>query len=202
MLKIAVLGSTRGTDLQPLLDAQIAKTLGDAEIVLVISNDPTAEILNKARMAGVEQHAFDTKQLSREDFEDQVLTLLKRRNIDLILLIGFMRILSDKFVKEYDHKILNIHPSLLPKYAGGMNNNVHEQVLQNKDKVTGCTLHYVTATVDAGPVYAQQHVPVAPDDTVDTLKTKVQKAEQELLLQAVRELADKQNNAWTYYSRN
>ena len=189
MLRIAVLGSTRGTDLQALLDARAAKTLGDADIVLVISNDPAAEILNKARMAGVEDHAFDTKALSREDFEEQVLTLLKRRNVDLILLIGFMRILSDKFVKEYDHKILNIHPSLLPKYAGGMNNNVHEAVLKNKDSVTGCTLHYVTANVDEGPIYAQKQVPVVSDDTVETLKAKVQQAEQELLLQAVRELA-------------
>lgn len=190
MLKIAVLGSTRGTDLQPLLDAQVAKTLGNAEIVLVVSNNPAAEILNKAQMAGVENHAFDGKALSREDFETQVLTLLKRRKVDLVLLIGFMRILSDNFVKEFDHKILNIHPSLLPKYAGGMNNNVHEEVLKNKDLVTGCTLHYVTANVDEGPIYAQKEVVVASDDTIETLKAKVQAAEQELLLQAVRDLAN------------
>jgi formyltetrahydrofolate-dependent phosphoribosylglycinamide formyltransferase len=188
MLKIAVLGSTRGTDLQPLLEAQAQKTLGDAEIVLVISNNPAAEILNKARLAGVEDHAIDTK--DRADFEDQVLALLQRRNIDLILLIGFMRILSEKFVKAYDHKILNVHPSLLPKYAGGMNMNVHEEVLKNKDAVTGCTLHYVTANVDEGPIYAQKEVSVAADDTADTLKAKVQLAEQELLLQAVRDLAN------------
>lgn len=190
MLKIAVLGSTRGTDLQPLLDAQVAKNLGNAEIVLVVSNNPAAEILNKAQMAGVENHAFDGKALSREDFETQVLTLLKRRKVDLVLLIGFMRILSDNFVKEFDHKILNIHPSLLPKYAGGMNNSVHEEVLKNKDLVTGCTLHYVTANVDEGPIYAQKEVVVASDDTVETLKAKVQAAEQELLLQAVRDLAN------------
>ncbi len=187
MLRIAVLGSTRGTDLQPLLDAQAQQTLGPAEIVLVISNKPAAEILNKARLAGVEEHAIDTKDSA--DFEDQVLSLLQRRKIDLIILIGFMRILSEKFVKAYEHKILNIHPSLLPKYAGGMNMNVHEEVLKNKDAVTGCTLHYVTATVDEGPIYAQKEVPVAADDTPDTLKTKVQLAEQALLLQAVRDLA-------------
>jgi formyltetrahydrofolate-dependent phosphoribosylglycinamide formyltransferase len=189
MLRIAVLGSTRGSDLQPLLDAQVAKTLGDAEIVLVISNNPAAEILNKARMAGVEEHAIDSKTVSREDFEEQVLNLLKRRKVDLILLIGFMRILSPEFVKQFDHKILNVHPSLLPKYAGGMNNNVHEEVLKNRETVTGATLHYVTATVDEGPIYAQKEVPVEAADTVETLKAKVQAAEQDLVLAAIKELA-------------
>ncbi|EKD78788.1 MAG: hypothetical protein ACD_41C00264G0002 [uncultured bacterium] len=187
MTRIAVLGSTRGTDLQALLDAQAAQQLGSAEIVLVVSNKAEAGILDKARVAGVE--AVYLEATSREDFEHQLLAMLQRRKIDLILLIGFMRILSDEFVKQYDHKILNIHPSLLPKYAGGMNTNVHAAVLKNKETVTGCTLHYVTDQVDGGPIYGQEEVSVLPNDTPDTLRVRVQAAEQTLLLRAIRELA-------------
>lgn len=190
MLRIAVLGSTRGTDLQALLDAQAAKQLGNAEIVLVVSNKAAAGTLDKARVVGVE--AVYLEATSREDFEHQLLALLQRRKIDLILLIGFMRILSDEFVKQYDHKILNIHPSLLPKYAGGMNIDVHAEVLKNKETVTGCTLHYVTDQVDGGPIYAQEEVPVLPDDTPDTLRVRVQAAEQQLLLKAIKQLAENQ----------
>lgn len=187
MLRIAILGSTRGTDIQVLLNAQANHTLGSAEIVLVVSNKAEAGILDKARLAGIEAAYIEA--VTREDFEQQLLHLLQRRKVNFILLIGFMRILSDQFVKQYDHKILNIHPSLLPKYAGGMNTDVHAAVLKNKDTVTGCTLHYVTDQVDGGPIYAQAEVPVLPDDTPDTLKLRVQAAEQELLLRAVQELA-------------
>lgn len=187
MLRIAVLGSTRGTDLQALLDAQAAHNLGNAEVVLVASNKAEAGILDKARVAGVE--AVYIEGVSQKDFEHQLLALLQRRKIDLILLIGFMRILSDEFVKQYDHKILNIHPSLLPKYAGGMNTDVHAAVLKNHETVTGCTLHYVTDQVDGGPIYSQEEVPVLPDDTPNTLRVRVQAAEQKLLVHAIRELS-------------
>ncbi len=189
MLKIAVLGSTNGTDLQALLDAQVAQQLGDTEIVLVVSNKPAAGILDKASRVGVEAVCIEAT--SREDFEHQLLNMLQRRKVDLILLIGFMRILSNEFVKQYDHKILNIHPSLLPKYAGGMNLDVHAEVLKHGDTVTGCTLHYVTEQLDGGPIYGLEEVAVLPGDTPQTLKIRVQAAEQKLLLRAVRELAAK-----------
>lgn len=189
MLKIAVLGSTNGTDLQALLDAQVAHQLGEAEIVLVVSNKPPAGILDKARRVGVEAVCIEAA--NQEDFEHQLLNMLQRRKVGLILLIGFMRILSDEFVKQYDHKILNIHPSLLPKYAGGMNLDVHAEVLKHGDAVTGCTLHYVTEQLDGGPIYGQEEVAVLPGDTAETLKTRVQAAEQKLLLRAVHELAIK-----------
>ncbi|MFA6474946.1 MAG: phosphoribosylglycinamide formyltransferase [Patescibacteria group bacterium] len=176
MLNIAVLGSTQGADLQALLDAKV-------NIVVVLSNKPLAGILDKARQAGVEALSFE------DNFEEQALVVLKRRQVDLILLIGFMKILSPNFIKQFEHKILNIHPSLLPKYAGGMNMNIHAEVLKNKDAVTGCTLHYVTTEVDAGPIYGQEAVPVLPDDTPETLKARVQQAEQKLLLRAINELS-------------
>lgn len=188
MLNIAVLGSTRGTDLQALLDAQARGQLPNAKISLVISNRADAFILERAAAAGIEAHCIESNGKSRADFETALLTLLKRREINFILLIGFMKVLSADFVQQWSNRILNIHPSLLPKYAGGMNENVHAAVLQNKETVTGCTLHYVTADVDAGPILLQREVPVLPNDTAETLKARVQAAEQAVLLQGIQQL--------------
>lgn len=189
MLNIAVLGSTRGTDLQALLEAQVKGQLPNAKVSLVISNRADAYILERAVTAGIEAHCIESKGKSRVDFETALSTLLKRREINFILLIGFMKVLSADFVKQWPNKILNIHPSLLPKYAGGMNEDVHAAVLQNKETVTGCTLHYVTADVDAGPILLQQQVPVLPNDTAETLKVRVQAAEQAVLLRGIQQLS-------------
>jgi len=188
MLNIAVLGSTRGTDLQALLDAQAKGELTNAKISLVVSNRADAYILERATAAGIETHCIESKGKSRSDFETALSALLQRRKINFILLIGFMKVLSADFVKHWPQQILNIHPSLLPKYSGGMNDDVHAAVLQNKETVTGCTLHYVTAEVDAGPIFMQQEVPVLPNDTSETLKTRVQQAEQAVLVRAVQQL--------------
>lgn len=189
MLNLAVLGSTRGTDLQALLDAQAKGELPNAKISLVVSNRADAYILERAAAAGIETHCIESKGKSRADFETALSVLLKRRAINFILLIGFMKVLSDDFVKQWPQQILNIHPSLLPKYVGGMDDDVHAAVLQNKETVTGCTLHYVTADVDAGPIFMQQEVPVLPNDTPETLKTRVQQAEQAVLVRAVQKLS-------------
>ena len=103
----------------------------------------------------------------------------------MICLAGFMKILSGKFIKKLNKTILNIHPSLLPKYAGGMDTNVHEKVLKNKDKETGCTIHFVTDEVDCGPIFIQKKCSVKPEDTVKSLKRKVQKLEGEAFLEAI-----------------
>lgn len=191
MIRVAVIGSTRGTDLQGLLDAQANGYLHDAEISVVISNRPKAYILERARVAGVEAVAIPSKDRSREEFEQELLETLQARKIDLIVLIGFMRILSADFVREYPERIMNIHPSLLPKYSGGMNMDVHAEVLKNGDKITGCTLHYVTANVDEGPIILQREVPVEPGDTPETLKARVQVAEQLALIEGINEFAAK-----------
>lgn len=185
-INIAVLGSTRGTDLQAILDAQSAGTLQPAQVVLVVSNKPDAYILERARQATVPTVVIASKGKTREDFDHELLQVLNDHNIDLVLLIGFMRILSPTIIDQYPQRIMNIHPSLLPKYAGGMNMDVHAEVLKNKEMVTGCTLHYVTSTVDEGPIILQKEVPVLPDDTPETLKIKVQHAEQEVLLEGIK----------------
>lgn len=185
-LRIAVLGSTRGTDLQAILDAQQAGTLTPAQVVLVISNKPKAYILERARSAHIDTVVIPSKGKTREEFDQELLNELKSHDIDLIILIGFMRILSSAIIDRYPQRIMNIHPSLLPKYAGGMNMDVHAEVLKNKETVTGCTLHYVTTTVDEGPIILQKEVPVLPTDTPETLKERVQRAEQQALLEGIR----------------
>ena len=112
--------------------------------------------------------------------------MLEKKKVDLILLIGYMRILSPYFCSEFAGRVWNIHPSLLPKHAGGMDTNVHEEVLRNKEKETGCTLHVVSEKVDGGQIIMQKKVRVLADDNADTLKERVQKAEQEVLVKAIK----------------
>ncbi|MBI2529638.1 MAG: phosphoribosylglycinamide formyltransferase [Candidatus Diapherotrites archaeon] len=184
-LKIAVLGSTRGTDLQAVIDAINSKEL-DAEIAIVISDKEDAYILERAKIHGIEAMHINPKNFQgREEFDNAVANEITKRNIDLILLIGYMRFLSKGFVGKFSNRIMNIHPSLLPAFAGGMDKNVHAAVLEHGCKVSGCTLHFVDETPDAGPIIMQKAVQIEETETVDSLKEKVQKAEQEIILQAI-----------------
>ena len=117
--------------------------------------------------------------------------ILESKKIDLILLIGFMRILSPGFVDRWGGKIINVHPSLLPKYAGGMNNDVHESVLAAGDKETGCTIHLVTKEVDGGPILLQKSCPVFEKDSVESLKERVQELEGKAFIEVI--------NNWSNY---
>ncbi|MCS7113573.1 MAG: phosphoribosylglycinamide formyltransferase [Nitrososphaerota archaeon] len=190
-LRIAVLGSTRGTDLQAIIDSIRSGELY-AEIVCVISNRRDAYILERARMNGIEAIFIDPKGLSREEYDRIVVDELeKRKPIDLILLIGYMRILSKFFIDRFRWRILNIHPSLLPAFAGGMDLEVHKAVLDYGVKVTGCTLHFVDEGVDTGPIFIQKVVDVSDDDTPITLKAKVQRREQEALIEAIKIFQEK-----------
>ena len=123
---------------------------------------------------------------SREAFDAEMTDVLKRYRVKLVLLIGFMRILSEKFCLEWKNRLLNIHPSLLPKYAGGMDTNVHKDVLKNGETETGCTVHFVTDEVDGGPILVQKTCNIETGETVDTLKTKVQKLEGEAFVEAIQ----------------
>ena len=184
MINIGVLGSTNGTDLQFILDAISAGTL-DANISVVISNKDDSYILKRAQAHNTPNVFINHKNRTRENFDSEMTMILKEHKVELILLIGFMRILSSDFCNQWRGKILNVHPSLLPKYVGGMDTNVHEEVLRNKDKETGCTIHFVTNKVDGGPILIQKRCLVEPDDTVESLKSKVQKLEGEAFLEAI-----------------
>jgi len=184
MINIGVLGSTNGTDLQFILDAINARTL-DANVSVVISNKNDSYILKRAQKHNTPSVFINHKNRTREDFDSEMTMILKEHKVELILLIGFMRILSSDFCNEWSGKILNVHPSLLPKYAGGMDTNVHEEVLKNNDKETGCTIHLVTNEVDEGPIIIQKKCIVDSDDTIESLKTKVQDLEGAAFLEAI-----------------
>ncbi len=185
MIRLGVLGSTNGTDLQAILDAVSAGEL-DAVVAVVISNRTGAYILERAEINNVSAFFISHKGKKREEFDGEITAVLKEHSVDLVLLIGFMRILSPEFCRLWQDRILNVHPSLLPKYAGGMDINVHEEVLKNKDTETGCTIHFVNEVVDAGPILIQKKCDVDPDDTVDSLKTKVQTLEGEAFIEAIK----------------
>jgi len=184
-LHLGILGSTKGTDLQAILDAITSGVL-NADVSVVLSNRKNAYILERAENHNVPAIFILQKGKTRTEFDAEITTNLKEYNVDLVLLIGFMRILSAEFCQEWRDKLLNVHPSLLPKYAGGMDTNVHEEVLKNGETETGCTIHFVTDEVDGGPILVQKKCNVNSDDTVDTLKTKVQKLEGDAFIEAIK----------------
>ena len=191
MIRLGVLGSTRGTDLEAILSAIKNKKLS-AEVSVVISNRENAYILTRAKNHDVPSFFISHKNKSREEFDKDVTTILKQYNVELVLLIGFMRILSTRFCQAWRDRVLNVHPSLLPKYAGGMDMNVHEEVLKNGDHETGCTIHFVTETLDGGPVLVQKRCAVETDDTIVTLKSKVQDLEGRAFIEAIQLIQNNQ----------
>lgn len=185
LTKIGVLGSTKGTDLQAIINA-INSDLLDASIEVVISNSSRAYILERAAKHNISNFFISHLGRRREDFDDEISAILKKHEVDLVLLIGFMRILSAKFCNEWKGRILNVHPSLLPKYAGGVDMNVHEEVIKNKEVETGCTIHFVTENVDEGPILIQKKCSVDKNETPNSLKKKVQTLEGEAFIEAVQ----------------
>ena len=185
MIKLGVIGSTNGTDLQFILDA-IGSGKLNAEVSVVLSNQKNAYILERAENHNVLAVFISHKGKSREKFDAEVTAVLQEHGVSLVLLIGFMRILSAEFCRRWQDRLLNVHPSLLPKYGGGMDTNVHEEVLKNGDKETGCTIHFVTEEVDKGPILIQKKCKVEANDTVKTLKAKVQKLEGEAFKEAIQ----------------
>ena len=192
MIRLGVLGSTKGTDLKAILSAINNKKLA-AEVSVVISNRENAYILTRAKNHNVPSFFLSHKNKSREDFDRGVTTILKQYNVKLVLLIGFMRILSAEFCQAWRDRVLNVHPSLLPKYAGGMDISVHEEVLKNGDHETGCTIHFVTETLDGGPVLVQKRCTVETDDTIATLKSKVQDLEGRAFIEAIQLIQNNQD---------
>ena len=179
-----MLGSTNGTDLVPIVEAIGSGDLS-AAVEVVLSNNETSGILKKAKGYGIENHFICHKNKKRDVFDFEMSQILEDKKIDLILLIGFMRILSSGFVDRWFGKIVNVHPSLLPKYAGGMNSDVHKSVLAAGDKETGCTIHLVTKEVDGGPILLQKSCPVFENDSIDSLKERVQKLEGEAFIEII-----------------
>jgi len=183
-LRIGVLASTRGTDMQAIID-EIEKGKLNAELVCVVSDRRDAYALKRARKHGIEAIYLNPKGLSKEEYDRRLIQILDERDVDLVLLIGYKRFLTKLFIDRFRNRIMNIHPSLLPAFPG-WDLDVHKSVLDYGVKITGCTLHFVDENIDAGPIILQKAVPVYDDDTPESLKERVQKAEQEIILEGIR----------------
>ena len=191
MVRIAVLVSGGGTNLQALIDAQ-GSVLQSGEIVLVVSNNAGAYALERAKKAGIPTAVVLKKDCgSQEAFEETLKALLTQHGIEVIILAGFMTILTENFTRCYPKRILNVHPSLIPSFcgAGFYGLRVHQAALDYGVKVTGATVHFVNEIPDGGQIIAQKAVEIAPDDTPETLQRRVmEQAEWILLPQAAEQV--------------
>lgn len=186
-LKLAVLISGRGSNLQALIEACAAPAF-PATVALVIANNPDAPGLDRARARGVPAVVVERRDHgSRDAFDGALSDAIAAHDADLVCLAGFMAILGEDFVAQWRHRLINIHPSLLPAFPGL---DTHARAIAARVDTAGCTVHFVTAEVDAGPIIIQQSVPVKPDDTVETLSRRVLAAEHRLYPQAVRLIAE------------
>ncbi len=175
-LKIAVLVSGGGTNLQALIDAEKNGIIKNGKISLVVSNNKNAYALKRAKMNDIEAAVVLKKECgSQEAFEEKIIDLLTEREIDLIVLAGFMSILSESFTKKFERKIMNVHPSLIPSFcgAGFYGLKVHEAALSYGVKVTGATVHFVNEIPDGGEIILQKAVEIMPDDTPEVLQKRV-----------------------------
>ena len=176
MVKIAVLVSGGGTNLQALIDAEKSGIIKSGKINLVISNKKDAYALTRAKENNIKTATVIKKEYpSQADFEKAIVTLLEENEIQLIVLAGFMCILSADFTKKYENRIINVHPSLIPSFcgAGFYGLHVHEAALSKGVKVSGATVHFVTAECDAGPIILQKAVEVKNGDTPETLQRRI-----------------------------
>lgn len=190
MYRIAILSSTRGTNLQSFIEAKNKGELKNVEISCVISDRLECGAVDKAMAAGIPTYAIDPAGKTRAEFDGEVMKLLEKHQVDLVVLGGYMRIIGPEMVRKYDHKIINIHPSLLPKYPG-MDLDVHAEVIRHKEKESGMTIHYVDEQVDHGEIILQKKVAVDQSDTPETLKAKVQELEKKWYPKVVEEWAEK-----------
>ncbi|MCI8610436.1 MAG: phosphoribosylglycinamide formyltransferase [Clostridiales bacterium] len=192
-IKIAVLVSGGGTNLQALIDAQRDGSLRSGEIVLVVSSNPKAYAINRAADAGIEAVTVCRKEAG-DQFEAQLIRTLEKHQIEMIVLAGFMSILSADFISHFTDRIINIHPSLIPSFCGkGMYGlHVHEAALAYGVKVSGATAHYVNEVTDGGKIILQKAVRVRQDDTPESLQKRIMKqAEWDILPRATEQIAKK-----------
>ena len=193
--RVAVLVSGGGTNLQAIIDAVYTGIIHSGELALVIANKADAFALERARKAGIPTRTVLRKECgSQEAFEDALIEALEQARIDLIVLAGFMSILSERFTARYDRRILNVHPSLIPSFCGqgyyGL--RVHEAALAKGVKVTGATVHYVNEIPDGGEILLQKAVEVLPGDTPEVLQRRVMEQAEWLLLPAAVEMVSAQ----------
>ena len=185
MIRVGVLASGNGSNFQALVD-NLNVDGSPARVVSLISNVETAKVIDRARKANIDSSFVDPKEASsRQAYDEIIAAKLVRQNIDLVCLAGYMRIVSPAFLKHFPNRVINIHPALLPSFPG-----LHgvRQALAAGVRISGCTVHFVDEGTDTGPIIAQARVRVRGDDTVDSLRARIQAAEHELLPAVVRSL--------------
>ncbi|MBQ3058472.1 MAG: phosphoribosylglycinamide formyltransferase [Clostridia bacterium] len=192
MKNIAVLVSGGGTNLQAIINAQMDGIVKSGKITLVVSNNPSAYALTRAQNSGIKAVVLNKKELN-ESFEDELIKTMEENNIDIIVLAGFMCILSEKFTSRFANRIINVHPSLIPSFCGkgfyGL--HVHEAALQYGVKVTGATVHFVNEIPDGGKIIMQKAVNIFENDTPETLQKRVmEEAEWKILPLALEKVCN------------
>lgn len=180
--RLGILISGRGSNMAAIAKAIQSGLIEGAEIAVVISNCKNAAGLEKAAEFGIDTAVIERQSRSREDHDREMLGVLNSRNVDLVCLAGYMRLLSNSFIEEYRNRILNIHPSLLPAFPGL---DVQRQAIEFGVKYSGCTVHFVDETLDGGPIVDQRIVPVHDDDTTETLAARILEQEHELYPRSV-----------------
>jgi len=181
--RIAILISGRGSNMMALADAVREGTIPNAEIAIVLSDQRDAAGVEQASQRGIETLVIERRERRRAEHDREIVSALQSRDIDLVCLAGYMRVLSREFLQAFPGRILNIHPSLLPSFPGL---NAQTQALAYAVKFSGCTVHYVDETLDGGPIIAQRAVPVKNDDSVDSLSARILVEEHKLYAEAVK----------------
>ncbi|APG26679.1 phosphoribosylglycinamide formyltransferase [Syntrophotalea acetylenivorans] len=186
-LRLGILASGGGTNLQAIIDRIQDGTL-HAEIALILSNKPTAGALQRGRLAGIPTLCIDQQQYkNRLDFDRAMVAALNEARVELVVLAGFMRLISNEFLEAFPDRIMNIHPALLPAFSGL---NAQQQALDHGTRITGCTVHFVDAGVDTGPIVVQAAVPVLQNDTLETLSARILRQEHRIYPEAIRLFAE------------
>ncbi len=184
-MKIGILISGRGSNMIALVDAVNSGEIPNSEIAIVISDKPSAAGLAKARERGVETLVIERRGRTRTEHDAEIAEQLEKRNVDLVCLAGYMRLLSAEFVAAFPNRIINIHPSLLPAFPGL---DAQRQAIEAGVTVTGCTVHYVDEHLDNGPIILQERVEVRASDTAESLSTRILEQEHRLYVNAVRSI--------------
>ncbi len=182
MKKIAVLASGRGTNFQALIDTCQSRKI-KAQISALVTNNPDAQAIQRATYHNIPVFILDSKKLTKEDYEKKLLSQCRLLNPNLIVLAGYMKILPLPFIQAFPHKIINIHPSLLPAFAGL---HAQKQALEYGAKITGCTVHFIDQGVDTGPIILQSPVLIHDHDTEEDLSQRILEKEHETLISAVQ----------------
>ena len=187
-MRVAVLASGRGSNFQSIIDASNENKLPNCKIELLIVNKKEAYAVERAKKHNIAYRIIESKNKKREDFDHQMLEVLTKKKIEIIVLAGFMRILSKPFITRYKNRIINIHPSLLPLYPGA---HAHRDVIQSGAKESGCTVHFVDEGIDTGPIIMQEAISIDKDDNEETLAAKILPLEHQIFPKALHLLTSK-----------